>query len=260
MPRCGRRYRRRLAGFYLRTRIGTSAERSIFRASGEGALRPMGTSHRPRHRDCAPNGTTPVAESVDVYRTAPRGATSTAATPLAYSTTSRSPCWQRSTPESSANVETTWSITSSSLLASRSSYVTSILSPLMSRTRSTMPSMIPHTRRASPPLCGNSGRYRFRSSDPVNAGAREAAEDCGHERSYRALNRMAASHPGSNQGMSGLQRARSQNDGWCAGWGSAKRSRVGAWRVLGWVWGSGSLTHRLREEFTTTRRGGLGEH
>ena len=92
--------------------------------------------------------------AVDAYRTAPRGATSTTATPLAYSTTSRSPCLQRSTPESSANVETTWSTTWSSLLASGSSYVTSMLSPLMSRTRSTMPSMLPHTRRAGPPLGG----------------------------------------------------------------------------------------------------------
>ena len=100
-----------------------------------------------------------VGETVDAYRTAPRGATSTTATPLAYSTTSRSPCLQRSTPESTANVETTWSMISSSLLASRCSYVTSMLSPLMSRTRSTMPSMLPHTRRASPLLGCSSSRY-----------------------------------------------------------------------------------------------------
>jgi hypothetical protein len=75
------------------------------------------------------------------YRTAPRGATSTAATPLAQSTTSRSPCRQRRTPEASDSVETTWSITSPWLPASRSSYVTSMLSPLISRTRSTTASM-----------------------------------------------------------------------------------------------------------------------
>ena len=82
------------------------------------------------------------------YRTAPRGATSTPATPLANRITSRSPCLQRSTPASSASVARTWSITSSSLSASRSSYVTSVLPPLTNRTRSTILSMAPHTRRA----------------------------------------------------------------------------------------------------------------
>jgi hypothetical protein len=102
----------------------------------------LGPNECLRHRAATP----------DAYRTAPRGATSTTAIPRAYSTTSRSPCLQRSTPESSANVETTWSTISSSVLASRSSYATSMLSPLMSRTRSTMPSVLPHTRRASPLL------------------------------------------------------------------------------------------------------------
>jgi hypothetical protein len=55
------------------------------------------------------------------YRTAPRGPTSTAATPRAYNTRSRSPCLQRRTPASSASAETTWSITSSSPTASGSS-------------------------------------------------------------------------------------------------------------------------------------------
>jgi hypothetical protein len=46
--------------------------------------------------------------------TAPRGDTSRAATPRPYSTTSRSPCLVRSTPESDVRVDTTCSVSSSS--------------------------------------------------------------------------------------------------------------------------------------------------
>jgi hypothetical protein len=46
------------------------------------------------------------------HRTAPRGATSMAATPRPYSTTSRSPCLLRSTPASWASVAMTCSTTS----------------------------------------------------------------------------------------------------------------------------------------------------
>ena len=98
---------------------------------------------------CVPgiaHGASPTSRSARrtsvTYRTAPRGATSTAATPLAYSTTSRSPCRQRRTPEASDSVQITLSMTSPSLPASRSSYVTSMLSPLISRTRSTIASTI----------------------------------------------------------------------------------------------------------------------
>jgi hypothetical protein len=119
---------------------GPRVERGMFvRPPARALRRPGHKADRSRHRDWVSSETTPGLETGDAYRTAPRGATSTAAPPLAYSTKSRSPCLQRSTPESSASVETTWSITSSPLPASRSSYVTSMLSPLMSRTRSTMP-------------------------------------------------------------------------------------------------------------------------
>jgi hypothetical protein len=60
------------------------------------------------------------------HTTAPRGATSTAATPRPYSNMCRSPCLARSTPESCASVETTCSTTSSALTVSDSSYVTSM--------------------------------------------------------------------------------------------------------------------------------------
>ena len=70
------------------------------------------------------------------------------------------PCLQRSTPESSASVETTWSMTSSSLPESRSSYVTSMLSPLMSRTRSTTLSMPTDTSGALRPPATSRGRMR----------------------------------------------------------------------------------------------------
>jgi hypothetical protein len=59
------------------------------------------------------------------HRTAPRGATSRAATPRPYSTRSRSPCLQRSIPASSARVEITCSRTSSVVRVPGSSYVTS---------------------------------------------------------------------------------------------------------------------------------------
>ena len=145
------------------------------------------TSHC-SNRGCtgwAPGGTTQVGMTVDAYRTAPRGATSTTATPLAYSTTSRSPCLQRSTPESSANVETTWSTTWSSLLASGSSYVTSMLSPLVSRTRSTMPSMLPHTRRGGPPLGGTSSQLPRAPAVLAGGPFGFVRADRGHERAPR---------------------------------------------------------------------------
>jgi enamine deaminase RidA (YjgF/YER057c/UK114 family) len=55
------------------------------------------------------------------YRTAPRGAISTAATPRANSTMSRSPCLHRSMPSWSASATTACSTTSSSSTASGSS-------------------------------------------------------------------------------------------------------------------------------------------
>jgi len=61
-----------------------------------------------------------------IHRTAPRGATSTAAAPRPYRATSRSPCLVRSTPESWASVEMTCSMTSSVSSVSGSSYVTSM--------------------------------------------------------------------------------------------------------------------------------------
>ena len=90
---------RTLGDSYLVTPLGTR---------GAGACR------HARLPLCPPPGSTGGEPDGDAYRTAPRGATSTAATPLAYSTRSRPPCLQRSTPEPSASVETTWSTTSSS--------------------------------------------------------------------------------------------------------------------------------------------------
>jgi hypothetical protein len=85
------------------------------------------------------------------HRIAPRGATSMAATPRPYRATSRSPCLLRSTPESSVRFEMTCSTTSSVAAVSGSSYLTSMWSPLVSRTRNTTSAMVtdPRGRAAS---------------------------------------------------------------------------------------------------------------
>jgi hypothetical protein len=84
-----------------------------------GGLVPGGAGHRPivtettsraQQARGSPDAAIPVRAS---QRTAPRGATSMAATPRPNSTTSRSPCRARSRPESSARAEMTCSAASS---------------------------------------------------------------------------------------------------------------------------------------------------